>query len=348
MNKIGLCFGKMSSLNDGLSEVMSQLGMRLADNAQQIKRAHGIEFSFHLKPKFHGYFGDQVSYLRVMPIEKVVNCALGFDLWHTMHQMNKYQPPFTAKKRLLTLHDLNFFYTKQNYSFMREKRRALTMLHRSDSVVAITDFVRRDVQEKLGYNKPIDVIYNGVRDLSSSSQEEIGSLLGKAYLFHISRMAQSKNVDAILKLAGIWPEKLFVLAGSASADVLRVQKHIAEAGMSNVQVLVNVTDGQKAWLYAHCEALLFPSFAEGFGLPPIEAMHFGKPVFLSRLTSLPEVGGDVADYFDDFGPQAMRRVVETCLPIRQQQADALKAQASKFSWEIATETYLRKYVAMLS
>jgi glycosyltransferase involved in cell wall biosynthesis len=72
-------------------------------------------------------------------------------------------------------------------------------------------------------------------------------------------------------------------------------------------VLLGVDDSVKAWLLANCEAFLFPSLAEGFGLPPLEAMHFGTPVFLSDRTSLPEVGGTQAGYFREFSASAMRK-----------------------------------------
>ena len=55
------------------------------------------------------------------------------------------------------------------------------------------------------------------------------------------------------------------------------------------------------------------SLAEGFGLPVAEAMRLGKPVFLSRLTSLPEVGGAAAYYFEELEPAAMRLVLATGL-----------------------------------
>src|SRR5690606_9157768 len=95
---------------------------------------------------------------------------------------------------------------------------------------------------------------------------------------------------------------------------------------------LGIDEAQKAWAYANCAGFLFPSLTEGFGLPPIEAMHFGKPVFLARRTSLPEVGGDVAEYFDDFEPAAMRRVVEAGLARARQPgfADAVRRHAARF------------------
>ena len=101
--------------------------------------------------------------------------------------------------------------------------------------------------------------------------------------------------------------------------------------------------------YAQCTGFLFPSLTEGFGLPPIEAMHFGKPVFLARRTCLPEIGGEAADYFDDFAPAHMRSVVEQGLA---RFADPSRAQfvrdhAAQFDWDRAAEAYLDLYRKLL-
>ena len=90
---------------------------------------------------------------------------------------------------------------------------------------------------------------------------------------------------------------------------------------------------------------MFPSLAEGFGLPVIEAMHHGKPVFLSTHTSLPEIGGDAAYYFDTFEPAHMAQVLERGMadfaandgPAR------VRAHASQFTWEKAGAAYLALY-----
>jgi len=90
----------------------------------------------------------------------------------------------------------------------------------------------------------------------------------------------------------------------------------------------------------------------GFGLPPIEAMHFGKPVYLARRTCLPEIGGFAADDFDDFDDfhaSAMRRIVETGL-IRQRQpgcADAIRKHAVQFDWDRTAAADLGLYRRVL-
>ena len=88
---------------------------------------------------------------------------------------------------------------------------------------------------------------------------------------------------------------------------------------------------------------------EGFGLPPIEAMHFGKPTFLARRTCLPEIGGDAAEYFDDFEPEAMKRVVQRGLQRMTEpgRADAIRAHAAQFNWDDAAAAYLALYRRLL-
>jgi glycosyltransferase involved in cell wall biosynthesis len=85
--------------------------------------------------------------------------------------------------------------------------------------------------------------------------------------------------------------------------------------------------------------------AEGFGLPVIEAMHFGKPVFLSKFTSLPEIGGDVAYYFDSFDGDSMRKTLDEGLQhyVQNKPQSAIQKRSQLFSWEIAAKEYLEIY-----
>src|SRR5690606_37805666 len=86
-----------------------------------------------------------------------------------------------------------------------------------------------------------------------------------------------------------------------------ISKYITENSLQDKVILTGkVSDEAKQYYLENCTAFLFPSIREGFGLPPIEAMKFDKPVFLSNLTSLPEIGGDAAFYWDNFDPYYMK------------------------------------------
>ena len=362
-----ISLGEHESFHDGLGEFSRQLCTRLAAQAERLQQEHNIRLWFHLKEHLVGSFGAEARYLvatrdqrrRHAPPER-------FALWHSLHQLNRTLPPQHTAHRLVTVHDLNFLYFKNWFSQWRDMRRIRALMARTDEIVTITRYVENDVCRHLGWTGPIQTIHNGVTDLSAAHQEPValpqimslrrdgdasqGEGPAGGYLFHISRMTSSKNVAAILELAAAWPEQHILLAGPASRHASAVQTEVRNRALSNVKVLTSVSDAQKAWLFAHCEGLLFPSLAEGFGLPVIEAMHFGKPVFLSRLTALPEVGGTVAHYFDRFEGLAMRKVVEQGLARHHalDQAKAVKDWASQFNWDRCAQRYLDLYVQRMS
>jgi glycosyltransferase involved in cell wall biosynthesis len=77
-------------------------------------------------------------------------------------------------------------------------------------------------------------------------------------------------------------------------------------------------------------------------------MHFGTPVFLSRLTSLPEVGGSQAAYFDDFSPRSMRATIESEMPRLQAQRDDIRRRARLFDWSACISRYVQLYGELIS
>ena len=90
---------------------------------------------------------------------------------------------------------------------------------------------------------------------------------------------------------------------------------------------------------------------EGFGLPVVEAMAFGKPLFLSKLTSLPEIGGSVAFYFQSFDPQQMQDDLEkgfTHYDANTAMPEQIKQRASQFSWKTSAKAYLDTYQQILN
>ena len=90
----------------------------------------------------------------------------------------------------------------------------------------------------------------------------------------------------------------------------KIKRLIADNGLTNQVFLTGkVSEEGKQFFMKNCTAFLFPSIREGFGLPPIEAMSFGKPTFLSNKTSLPEIGGEASIYWDNFDPEYMKDIL---------------------------------------
>ncbi len=348
---IGFSLGDIGGLNDGLGEFSRQIGQRLVDRAPLWGERHGLVLHVHVRESLRGLFGDRVHYIPVTRGHRWRHPRPEhFELWHSLHQLNKTLPPAGTGLRLVTVHDLNYRYGRNAFSTWRHQRRTQRLIDRSDRLTAISAYTAADVRRHLGWTGEIDIIPNGARSFVGQPQQPLPGWTAepqRPFLFHLSRMSPSKNPQALLGLAAAWPEMDFVLAGPANEDAQALR---AANRLPNVQFHLGISDEQKAWAYGACAGFLFPSITEGFGLPPIEAMHFGKPVFLSRLTSLPEVGGEVADYFDSFEPAAMRTVVERGLArhaVDPWSAQAVRAHATQFDWDRAGDAYAALYLRLL-
>ena len=348
--RIGISLGNIGALHDGLGEFSLQVGQRVAAAAPSWREQYGISFDFHLRDKLFGLFGAGVGYLPVKRWQRLVHRQpQPYALWHSLHQLNKNRPPQGCGPRVVTVHDLNFLYGRNAFSTWRHRRRTQALMRRTDVVVAISHYTAGDVKRHLGWSGPLEVIHNGARSFVAAPRRALPGWAeepDKPFLFHLSRMSPSKNPQAIIDLARAWPEMQFVLCGPPSDDAKALR---ATVKLPNLQFHLGISDAQKAWAYARCTGFLFPSLTEGFGLPPIEAMHFGKPVFLARRTCLPEIGGDAADYFDDFEPETMKRVVQAGLARHAEpgRAAAIQAHAAQFDWDRAADAYLALYRRLL-
>ena len=350
MRRVVISLGNIGAMNDGLGEFALQIGTRMAAHAAQWGAEHEVRFAFHLRSKLFGLFGDGVDYLAINRWQRLRHVQPGpCSLWHSLHQLNKTRPPVGSGPRLVTVHDLNYRHGHSAYSRWRHHRRTLALMGRTDHVVAISRYTAAEVRQHLAWSGPLDVIYNGARSFVQTARTPLPGWTAddqRPFLFHLSRMSPSKNAQAIIELARSWPEMRFALCGADGDDARQLQRH---AHPANVEFHLGINDAQKAWAYAHCSGFLFPSLNEGFGLPPIEAMHFGKPVFLARRSCLPEIGGDAACYFDSFEPATMKQVVQAGL-LRQQQPgrqQAIQAHAASFNWDTAATRYLALYAQLL-
>ena len=347
---VGLCFGKMISLHEGLGEYGQLLGQHLAQRAAVLRSEHGVQLHFRLPDRLHGSFGSEVRYLKQRSLQRHLSMHWQrFDLWHTLHQHNPYRPPLLARRYVATVADLNHLYGVDTGFAAKSKRRLDRIAAAADSFITISDYVRRDLQQAYGTAKPVSVRYIGVRDFTAETAEAPADAPEPGFFFHISRMAALKNVDSLLGMMACMPDRQLILAGARSGDSLRTQERALALGLKNVRFMFDVSTGVKAWLFKHCGAFMFPSLAEGFGLPPVEALLFGKPVFLSTLTSLPEVGGAVAHYWPDFDPLAMRHVVETGLVAWDPVADGQRAHdwSLRFGWDACADGHVAEYLKLL-
>ena len=125
----------------------------------------------------------------------------------------------------------------------------------------------------------------------------------------------------------------------------------AAYGVSDrIHIIGPIGEEDKYWYFSHCKAFVFPSISEGFGIPVIEAMHHGKPVFLSDKTSLPEIGGKFAYYFENFDPAYMQEVFHNGMAHYEstQPAALIRQHAGSFQWKDVAKQYLDIYRSLTS
>jgi glycosyltransferase involved in cell wall biosynthesis len=339
---IGISLGHLSSFEAGLGEFAHRLGEGLAKRSATF-RENKLRLCFHMPEHLHGAFGPEVDYIAYRSRQRFAPWRLdGCVLWHNTFQHNITRPPMAVRHRMVTVHDLNYRYVRAGPGSWRDSLLTRIAIARSNCLVSISDYVGEDVRRHVTARGRRLTIHNGATDLSHAPQRAVDEFAGRRFFFHLSRMAPSKNVRSLIELARSWPERTFVLAGPAWGHSQQLHDELGDS-LPNVHVLLGIDESAKAWLLAHCEAFLFPSLAEGFGLPPLEAMYFGAPVFLSRLTSLPEIGGSQAAYFDDFSPQSMRATIEHELPRLQALRDDIRRRAQQFDWNACVSRYAQLY-----
>ncbi|RYY63862.1 MAG: glycosyltransferase family 1 protein, partial [Comamonadaceae bacterium] len=161
------------------------------------------------------------------------------------------------------------------------------------------------------------------------------------YLCTVGRLEPRKNHLNLLRAYALLPRPRLPLAVVGQRD-FHSEPIFAETrrlGLENeVRFLENVPDQGLPALLRHAAVFVYPSYAEGFGMPVAEAMASGVPVVTSNTTSLPEVAGDAALAVDPDSPEQIAAAIRTLLESDSARATAVARgldQAARFSWERA-------------
>lgn len=273
-------------------------------------------------------------------------------IWHHLHQFPSHKA-HKQSKQLLTIHDLNFLTQKNQVKAQSYLRRLQRNVDQAEAIVTISNFTKGEVQKHLKlHNKPIHVVHNGVHLQSFKGAAKPAYIGDSPFFFSLGIFSAKKNFESLLPLLLKFPDYKLIIAGDCQTSYGEQIKTLAhKLGVEKQLVMPGkVSDADKFWLYEHCRALLFPSLAEGFGLPVIEAFMAGKPVFLSNSSSLPEIGGHLANYWDNFEVDHMAGVLEKSLQFYEaneaSQSLAFKKYAAQFSWKSCIENYLNIYKAL--
>jgi glycosyltransferase involved in cell wall biosynthesis len=245
--------------------------------------------------------------------------------------------------------------------------RKIEHLKRADLLLAISNSSRNEVINHLGIDpqrvvgilSAADTLFSKA-NLSGAELSELRTRYGikRKFLMHMSAFDLHKNFDGLIKAFGILPKRLrnkyqLVLVCTIDDAQRESLNNIAAAvGLENDDLILTgyVPDDDLIALYSECYLFVFPSFHEGFGLPPLEAMCCGAAVIGSNTTSIPEVIGREDALFDPKSNESMATLIERALSdtvFWQSLKQHAITQSNKFSWDrcaqIAIETFEKLY-----
>lgn len=303
-------------------------------------------------------FGDIFNYNRYNSISRHTPFRIKkkYNLWHSLNQNTKIEPFFDIPY-LLTVHDIHFTTegSVRIQEILKEKFRA--KLARATAIVYISEFAKQDTQKHFDVPKvPQYVIHNGntITDITVADNFKPVQTTERPYLFSIGDFTERKNFASLVEMLIHLPDYDLILAGSNSSSYAeKLRQRVSELKLqTRVFIPGKIDDTTKLYYLKNCAAFVFPSLREGFGIPPIEAMRFGKPVFISNNTSLPEIGGEHSFYWDYYEPDYMARILSEGMEKYNSNPTFYKdwyvTRAKSFNWESTAKLYLKVYHSILT
>lgn len=206
-------------------------------------------------------------------------------------------------------------------------------------IITVSEFSKNEISKAFNIpEKKFTVIYNAVDDRFNRNKDE--SLKHENYFLAVSTVKANKNFQAAVRAFNEFNKthkecKLYIIGDTGHKNYKRIDLGTLALN-ENFKLLGRVSDKDLIRYYSNAIAFLFPSLYEGFGIPPLEAQACQCPVISSNASSLPEVLGDSALFFDpnDIHAFAMQmEIVYTDLNLRTQLIEKGLKNVSRFSWK---------------
>jgi len=261
---------------------------------------------------------------------------------------------------VVTIHDLRVLHAPQEFRpWFRQYARVVIprLARRAARVITVSETTRRDVMEHLGLPEDrVVTVPNGVT-ISGQPSALREYHLPPRYVLSVGTLEPRKNLIRLFEAVRLLAQRpatrdiVLVHAGGygwLAQDIVRAAR--APALQGRVRLLGYVTEEDLAGLYRQAQLLAYPSLAEGFGLPVLEAMAAGCPVVTSDRSSLPEVAGGAAVLVE---PECVEAIAEGIRHVWEDDVLAAdlkargRARARLFSWERTARLTADVYASVL-
>lgn len=302
------------------------------------RKLKGTPKIYPFPPSFMDFIWNS---LHIMPIEKLIGQV---DIVHT----SDWTEPPSKYPKVTTVHDLvPFRYpgTTTNNIRNAHKKKLAWVLRESRKIIAVSQSTKEDLISilRVPENK-IVVIPEGVEERISPQSVEFQEIVKKRYklgddfIFSLSTLEPRKNQAGLIKAYEIvkkkYPDmKLLIIGKTGWGEIPKAVDGVLMPGY--------VPASDLPALYSACSAFVLPSFYEGFGLSPLQAMACGASVAVSNVSSLPEVVGEAGILFDPKSPESIASGIIQAIQNRASLSKKSLRQASLFSFkEAAKKTHL--------
>jgi len=305
-------------------------------------------------------YAEQTKFLKAINKQKL-------DLMHFPH-FNA--PIFYSGKRIHTIHDITpkFFPGHKQKSWYRKKAYQMTIrasLKKSAKIITISQNTKTDLMKHFNTAADkIEVTYLGIEDQFKKVEnyakiKELKDKYGitKPYLFFISAWRNHKNFQGLIKAFETLKNQYkldyqLVLGGKEDPHYPNIRQEINNSDYKeDIITLGFVPDNELPLFYNSADIFVLPSFYEGFGIIGLEAMACGTPVVSSNSTSLPEILGDAAIYFEPNDVLEMASKINNLINNQKLKEELINKgfqQITKYSWKECAKKTITIYQKVIN
>jgi len=317
-------------------------------------------------------FSNKIENIKLNVPNKILNPSLRF---LNIPKLNKiipcdvfYMPHFNFNAfsensyKVITVHDLSFLRYPEFFSIKNNLWHKMIQVEKTlksfDKIVAISNNTKNDIVELFNIpEKKIKVVYSGVdskyRILDSSSKELFQTKnkykLPDKYILSLGTIEPRKNIDSLIKSFDQFIERtgsdyFLIIAGGVGWKYKNVLKTYNKTKHKDrIKFLGFIDEEDKNAIYNLSSLFVFPSYYEGFGFPPLEALKTGTPVLSSANSSMLEILGDSAYFVDPYDICDISKGIENLLSsteLRDRLLIKSEQNLERFSWDKTSSEYL--------
>lgn len=246
--------------------------------------------------------------------------------------------PLGYDKNILFVHDAiwldrKYSLAKEYYLFRFFRK---PVVKKASRIITVSEFSKKDIAARLGIpEERISVVYLGVDKAKFSMNERTDNR--RNYILTVSTLVPRKNISGLAEafVRANLPDTELIIVGQ-EPRLSKDWKLGAYKKHPRIRFVGRASDQELIDLYQHAKMFVFPSFSEGFGLPPLEAMACGSPVLASNATCIPEICGDAASYFDPYDVEDLKEKMIALFhddALKQRLIAEGRKRVDFFSWE---------------